>query len=45
MLLLLEPLLDEVWELPRRLECWGKDGGEGGYEDGGDEADEGEREA
>ena len=38
------PLLDEVRELPRLLDCWGNSGGEGGYEDGGDEADEGERE-
>ena len=39
MLLLLDSLLEEVWELPRLLDCWGEDG----YEDGGDEADEEER--
>lgn len=41
LLLLPEPLLDEIWERLRRLDCWGNDGGEGGCEDGGDEADEG----
>lgn len=45
LLLFPELLLDEVCERPRRLDCWGNDGGEGGFEDGGDEAEEeGERE-
>lgn len=39
LLLLEDPLLDEVSEL-RRLASWGKDGGEGGYDEGGEEADE-----
>lgn len=38
--LLEDPLLDEVSERPR-LASWVKDGGEGGYDEGGDEADEG----
>lgn len=37
---LLDPLLDEVSERPR-LASWGKDGGEGGYDEGGDEAEDG----